>query len=302
MIQSQTASSYVNGIRTANDLDTLYEKIRTLFLFCNKNDFGYNSSLCAENGAIEVLYQIVCKHMNTDQYTRTKQEVFRALGVMCFSNSQVAQRVAQNEHFNIVEISLETSPEACYLISNLAAYSWESHPMVLHLVPRALNIIKVSQSESQKSWCVRFCGQLSYNKANKQYLLKTEIVDMMIQTTLTLNSTVGCCTSFASLACLLSDNINQSLLVTIATPDILDLVLRCFRSAIRGVDFPVGSRVYYTDWKMAAALDNLCEIKTIRKILIEYKLLEMVNLILKNSGSVVLKTHCLSILWKLCSP
>eukprot|EP00298_Acanthocystis_sp_HF-20_P000845 c11190_g1_i1.p1 GENE.c11190_g1_i1~~c11190_g1_i1.p1 ORF type:complete len:306 (-),score=122.80 c11190_g1_i1:5-922(-) len=293
----EMAKRLVDGIKSTHGQEIQAQKIRALFLSCNQNDSGHNGSLCAEHGAIDAIYRVIIEQLSP---TQVKQEAFRALGSICFSNDKSSELVVTNSHFKIVKDFIEADPQACYLINIIAANFWESHPLLLDLVPRVLKLIKESESEAQKRWCVQFCGQLAYNKANKEYLLTTGVVNTMIEITSTGNTNLGCCTSSAALACL-NDTSTQQSLEKAMTPDIIQILVACFASAVHEQDFPYGSRVYYTDWKIATAMDSLCDIESIRLLLIDNCIFDIIYWALDVSDSIKLKTYCFSILWKLCS-
>eukprot|EP00298_Acanthocystis_sp_HF-20_P003166 c13535_g1_i1.p2 GENE.c13535_g1_i1~~c13535_g1_i1.p2 ORF type:complete len:240 (+),score=89.88 c13535_g1_i1:55-774(+) len=189
---------------TEQILDQL-SKINNLTNHLVKN-FSENSSILASNGAIEAILQTF-----SSQESALQNYMFRTIGVMCFGNKDVSLRTCESDKFHLLTDSIKSHPDACYALNNIAAFCWEAHPRLLNCVPEVLEVFSLSKTASlqHKTWCVRFCGQLAYNISNRENLMKTDIIQMFLDSIASQNIEMGCCTAAAALACLAgSDSLN----------------------------------------------------------------------------------------------
>eukprot|EP00299_Pterocystis_sp_00344_P008888 c3555_g1_i1.p1 GENE.c3555_g1_i1~~c3555_g1_i1.p1 ORF type:complete len:337 (+),score=34.72 c3555_g1_i1:92-1102(+) len=272
------------------------------FFHFQRPDYADRALSCAHAGAISALLTVA-----RDATGRTtKTQALRTLGQMCCFNEWVSSSTAGCSLFiSTVDKLLgqedDVVCETFYLLNVVAADSWRSHPCVIRFLPASIRILNEPSNWTDQTQgnCCRFIGQLAYNEANDEVLLKADAVPSLIRVMTSMNVSLGCISAVIAISNLMKGT-DVRRLCGDCDNHLIDITMQALRRTLRNQDFPEGSSVFFDDWKIMIGVSNLVRSRENCVILRQHGVMQYVCIALtKPNADRRLRKFALLSLWRL---
>eukprot|EP00301_Raphidiophrys_heterophryoidea_P021256 c5736_g1_i1.p1 GENE.c5736_g1_i1~~c5736_g1_i1.p1 ORF type:complete len:353 (-),score=60.23 c5736_g1_i1:195-1157(-) len=305
------AADLVKGLTKKNDDTTRRSAIRKIFLFVHfyEDDSLAKSVACVNCGAIQALLGVV---LDSSSQFDTKASALRTLGQMSCFNEQISTKAAACVEFVQVIKPVFDTPipplwaDTCYLINVIAADSWASHSILRQFVPDCTRLIESHDSlvtKETRANCIRFLGQLASNPANSDFLLEPQfkVLPLLVDAMRSLCVDRACTSAAVAVANLAGHN--SQYLDANQTRELMKILVNALSRTLRGQDFPVGSNIFYDDWKLMVGVSKLLVNEENRTLLRSEGIVPLITISLsKSNPHPKLTHHALLALWLLTSP
>lgn len=290
-------------IARAESNEELVELLSSLFRFCHHThgDSLDRACVAADSGFIDTLlslasiysegYRACIKDGEEDEqeaHDYVAVLALRTLGQMCSCNAYVSDRAYRHPAFAGVMRQLSRIPNPptqvmkylFYLLSVVSAETWESHSLMVEMIPVCLYFLHsdcIAEDAECYARCIRFLGQLAYNPANRDILIASNAVLPLLESMRSLEVSRASVTAAAAASSILLDKTFDTL-PPHCRKDVLSSILEAYTCSLDGDPFPPGSSVYFDSWKLMMAFSNLSSSPAVAGVLIqEFSLAEVVE-------------------------
>lgn len=195
----------------------------------------------------------------------TQLFIFTVLGQIGFSNEDSARVIGNDQNLlYLVLHKLASSDHVCsaklkqyciFSLTNAVANAWDCHPHLSALFEPLVRLLETSTDKFLLSQCVLTLGNFSYNEHTRGALLDVGAL-APLKAVVASNDPDLLPTSAAVAVANLMGGLEDEMTASSA---VMVLVMDAFRAALTNEDFPAGSSIYYTDWKMAKGMHHLAK-------------------------------------------
>jgi len=260
-----------------------------------------------EAGLISQVYKIAVLSEKSADEERMLVKVLYILGMLCFNNLAVTAKVQMKELMPLLQRATCTSSStallqsALYLMCNLTATSFDSHPNMVSLLPRVRAVLEAHRlGEGIRSEAVRVCFYLSANDKNKSALSESGVLLPLTHIMSQRSMELDCTSAGITVANLIENTDKCGPADWEAVSEMAQDLVDCFAACLNGTDFPLGSNLFYRNWKVAKGMSKLAACPAVRKRLREHGLMELLGYALAGDDTDnQMHKHSMDLLWML---
>lgn len=284
-------------------LSSIYQQ----FIIYDKS-FVPRANAYVEAGLISQVYRIAgLSEKNAMDEERMLVKVLYILGMLCFNNLAVTAKVQMKELMPLLQRATRTTSStallqsALYLMCNLTATSFDSHPKMVSLLPRVRAVLEAHRlGEGIRSEAVRVCFYLSANDKNKVALSESGVLSPLTHIMTQRSMELDCTSAGITVANLIESTDRCGRPDWAAVSDMSRDLVDCFAACLNGTDFPLGSNLFYRNWKVAKGMSKLAACPAVRKKLREHGLMELLGYALAGDDTDnQMHKHSIQLLWML---
>eukprot|EP00299_Pterocystis_sp_00344_P002536 c12866_g1_i1.p1 GENE.c12866_g1_i1~~c12866_g1_i1.p1 ORF type:complete len:612 (-),score=102.30 c12866_g1_i1:148-1983(-) len=209
----------------------------------------------------------VCFDIEQEGDENDKIKVVYILGMMCFNNEPATDQVGAHPNFyDLLSRTLRRSNALAlmraglYLMTNASSNSFSTHPILVKLLPRIREIIDRSSGYNQgtRSEGVRVCFYLASNEQSKAALLEAGVIEPLVDIMSSGILELDCVSAAIAVSNLVGEEEDSPALSAAAGADgFYKLLVDALEASLNGTDYPVGSNLFYRNWKVVQGLANL---------------------------------------------
>eukprot|EP00301_Raphidiophrys_heterophryoidea_P026572 c9207_g1_i2.p1 GENE.c9207_g1_i2~~c9207_g1_i2.p1 ORF type:complete len:339 (-),score=67.06 c9207_g1_i2:523-1497(-) len=238
---------------------------------------------------------------------------FQALAQVCFGNESTSHLVCTSDGFLPLVIQTLASPSMSTLVketalraaTNSAGNSWPDHALFVELVPCVVAIVQDEhQLKELRAECVGFLNVLAYNESSREMLVASRTFNPLVKIMQSGDSRLESTTAAIAVANLVAHQSRPvDEIMAGVQHKLLENLVECFLATLDGKDFPTGSGLYFTAWKLSMGICNLCKAlknkQPFRDAGLSHALEHALRISSKSSspGHVALAGHSLRALW-----
>eukprot|EP00301_Raphidiophrys_heterophryoidea_P020935 c5500_g1_i1.p1 GENE.c5500_g1_i1~~c5500_g1_i1.p1 ORF type:complete len:658 (+),score=151.86 c5500_g1_i1:37-2010(+) len=226
------------------------------------SDFVKRANSYVEHGIVDICFNVFREGIEGDMV-----KVVYILGMVCFNNESATDRVGAHPDFYTV---LQTCTDkknsnallraGLYLMTNASSNSFSTHPVLIKLLPRIREIIdrKTGYTQATRSEGVRVCFYLASNERTKAALVEAGVITPLIEIMSSGVLELDCVSAAIAVANLVGDEEeNVTLSPASDTTGFYKLLVDALEASLNGTDYPVGSNLFYRNWKVVQGIANL---------------------------------------------
>eukprot|EP00301_Raphidiophrys_heterophryoidea_P017915 c2913_g1_i1.p1 GENE.c2913_g1_i1~~c2913_g1_i1.p1 ORF type:complete len:316 (-),score=84.56 c2913_g1_i1:285-1232(-) len=259
--------------------------------------------LALTQGVVEGLIEVV----KTTNNHSCCSEAYWCLGMLSFSNEEVALRIGQSNSFidavracfSNPATSSELKRQAIYPCQNVASYNFKTHEQLSRLVPMFVQTLtNPTENKTIRGECVIMLNNLAYNPLSRPVLLENGALLPLVE--IMKSEDMELVYPLAAIAVANITAHNQPELASTATVQGLSRhIVGFFRAALNKQDYPTGSGMFPVPWKAAMAVSNLSQNAANATALDELGIVDTLKLALsiKDADSMLLE-YSLQALWR----
>eukprot|EP00301_Raphidiophrys_heterophryoidea_P005230 c12222_g1_i1.p1 GENE.c12222_g1_i1~~c12222_g1_i1.p1 ORF type:complete len:279 (+),score=58.48 c12222_g1_i1:189-1025(+) len=264
---------------------------------------------CAQAGAIQALVHA----FHAGQTLEAQWQPIRAIGQMSFKNPHVCRVISHNEQIFTLLCSLlnhcdeEIILQASYVLNLVASNAPEAHVRLVELCPRMVSILRnESLRTSTRVNGIRFFSHLSYSPSLTQSLIQCGCLQDLVWAANSQSMELRFTTAAIAVANIVANqagtNVMDESKLSFGS-SVVPSMLEAFKATIVGNPFPPESTSYYTDWKLAQGISNMCRSPMLRDQFLDFGILAEISYALCIPDSANGKFHeaVLKILWQVAS-
>eukprot|EP00300_Choanocystis_sp_HF-7_P037189 c53209_g1_i1.p1 GENE.c53209_g1_i1~~c53209_g1_i1.p1 ORF type:complete len:305 (-),score=59.36 c53209_g1_i1:121-1035(-) len=280
-----------------NRRSTAVEHLR-VHLIRNAGDVERNmQNQVAHSNGVEVLISLSC----APHEMRTRSSALACLTELAFDNMQIALKLGKSDQLLDCCYSILSSPDpylwmdAADVLGNTAGFSWEVHPNTLCCLDPIIALLQSPNTPHEAiEQCTRYLVAHAYNPTSRQRLREAGAAEALIKHSKSLG--LYSMSGLMGLACLVGDDESHPAL---QAPAMCRDLVAALSATLQGSDYPPGSRLFFTDWRLMLGISNLCGSAANRPMLLECGLMPVLGEILATRRDQRLIEATLTTLWKL---
>lgn len=231
----------------------------------------------------------------------TRSSALACLTELAFDNLPIALKLGSSEQLLdcCYDILSSSDPQlwmdAADVLGNTAGFCWEVHHNTLRCVTPVVALLNNPATPLEVvEQCTRFLVAHAYNPSSRATLRGAGAAEALIKHSKKLGP--YSMSGLMGLACLLGDDESHPAL---CAPDMCCELVQALSATLEGKDFPPGSRLFFTDWRLMLGIANLCGSAVNRPVLVQAGILTVLADILRTRGDERLIRATLMSLWKL---
>lgn len=227
-------------------------------------DFVRRANAYVDAGIIDLCYTIEREDNESD-----KVKVVYILGMVCFNNESATDQVGRHDNFYSLLVrtldhrnSNALLRAGLYLMTNASSNSFSTHPTLVRLLPRIRQIIdrNTGYNQGTRSEGVRVCFYLASNEDTKNDMISAGVIEPLVEIMSSGVLELDCVSAAIAVANLVGDEEDSPALSAAAgAQGFYKLLVDALEASLNGTDYPVGSNLFYRNWKVVQGLANLAK-------------------------------------------
>jgi hypothetical protein len=230
-----------------------------------------------------------------------RHQAFLALGSIAFHNEKASSILGKNTDF-VHHVSFVLSEEteqqefqfAALNAASNTAFCEEVHPVVQILVPQVVKRFYLSTHDKLRGQIVTFLGLLAYNPKCSSVLIQSNALSLFQSVISSQNHNLRPASAALSMANLSGFPSDNEVAARVLVKQLIDVL----KPTLEGQDYPLGSVVFYTTWKVMRSIANACRMPFIRKLLLSQDIISLIRSCLGTDDPRA-KSAALEALWLL---
>eukprot|EP00298_Acanthocystis_sp_HF-20_P029575 c8474_g1_i1.p1 GENE.c8474_g1_i1~~c8474_g1_i1.p1 ORF type:complete len:349 (-),score=70.07 c8474_g1_i1:43-990(-) len=301
----------MNTINThTTNIHEMIEIMIELFKRCHMDTPGFHlyQNAASNLDIVEVLVQIAKENKDDPEVLKM---AFKVIGQMGFSNQGTSSKTANTISLVnfVVDILADTSvsakikKNAIYSVANAVANSWDDHPRLVVIIPYLVQFLESDFDNELCIQCVLTLGNFAYNQKSHKFLLEAGALKSLAKVVAKGDANLlptSAAIAIANLAGSSGHSLSQTMPSLSSNETVMNLVRNAFESTLNKQDYPPGSSIFYSDWKLAIGLANLATCEEGRRALHKADITPLLGRALSQSHDPRLVGPVLQTLWLLC--
>jgi len=267
MVEQRDCQPLLEILKRTTSQSEQLTALSQLFDLCHMSESRfrrYQLAIC-ELGGVEVMVRVSHDNQQEDLLSW----VFNVLGQLGFNNEATSTHIGSSALLLPLVLRVVEDPfanqklkkHAIYSLTNVVANAWSTHQQLLKLLPWLVGFLNSSSTTKEvKSQCILTLGNFAYNPDSRPILIEVGAHSSLISALCCNDPDLIPTSSSIAIANLLSTLPPSSRELTSEVSHLMCThIVNALKLTLKGHDCPIGSGVFYTDWKLANAIVNLAQ-------------------------------------------